>query len=193
MKARVELEYNPVFVDVAQRIAKGEPPLWLLISLNHFSGSIGTDASGERKHFGNVVGLMNDAASVLMRWLPIYQHAGYGLQCPEDVTVVLDALPRIKRDLDRLNKQGLGRPPNVRREICAAVVLEAWKLLHGKAEPRSGQTEQACKDYWQACDGSEIDDHENDREWNWRRDIKRALTTDHQWIRKILLAVQNST
>jgi hypothetical protein len=108
------------------------------------------------------------------------------------VTFVLEALPRIKRDLDRLNKQGLGRPPNVRREVCAAVVVEAWRLLRGKAEPRSGETEQACKDYWQACDGGEIEDRENDRE-NWRRDIKRALTTDHQWIRKILLAVQNST
>jgi hypothetical protein len=145
-----------------------------------------------RKQFKNAIERMHDAADVLLKWLPIYQHPGFGLQCPDDVTFVLEALPRIKRDLDRLNKQGLGRPPNVRREVCAAVVVEAWRLLRGKAEPRSGETEQACKDYWQACDGGEIEDRENDRE-NWRRDIKRALTTDHQWIRKILLAVQNST
>ena len=188
---RVELEYKPVFVEVGRRIAKGEPPLWLLIGLTHFSGSIGSDASDLRERFKNIVEQMHDAAGVLLKWLPIYQQPGYGLQCPDDVTVVLDALPRIKKDLERLNRQGLGRPPNVRREICAAVVVEAWRLIRGKAEPRSGETEQACKDYWQTCGGGptgKIDDREN-----WRRTIKDALTTDHQWIRKILLAVQNST
>jgi hypothetical protein len=40
---------------------------------------------------------MHDAADVLLKWLPIYQHPGFGLQCPDDVTFVLEALPRICR------------------------------------------------------------------------------------------------
>jgi hypothetical protein len=190
MKTRIEIshEYDPVFVDVGRRIAKGEPPLWLLIGLNHFSGSIGTDASGERKQFGNVVEQMNDAAGVLLKWLPIYQHAGYGFQCPDDVTVVLEALPRIKRDLDLLGDEGLDRPPNVRREVCAAVVVEAWRLLHGKAELRSEKLYEVCGEYWRACGGDpkgETDDLEN-----WRRPVKDG--GNHIWVRAILVAVQNS-
>jgi len=73
MTFRVELEYNPVFVDVAHRIAKGEPPLWLLIGLNHFSRSIGTDASDVRERLKNIVEQMHDAAGVLLKWLPIYR------------------------------------------------------------------------------------------------------------------------
>src|SRR5437660_1104630 len=60
MKTKIELEYNPVFVGVARRIAKGEPPLWLLISLTHFSRGIGTDTSDVRKQFKNAIERMHD-------------------------------------------------------------------------------------------------------------------------------------
>jgi hypothetical protein len=186
---RVELEYDPVFLGVARRIAKGEPPLWLLIGLTHFSRGIGTDTSDVRERFKNTIEQMHDAAGVLLKWLPIYQHAGYGLQCPDDVTVVLDALPRIKKDLERVNKQGLGRPPNVRREVCAAVVVEAWRLLRGKAELRSEELYEACSEYWRACGGGEIG--ETDDIENWRRPVKEG--SNHIWVREILEAVQNST
>jgi hypothetical protein len=112
----------------------------------------------------------------------------YGIEYPEDVAVVLDALPRIKKDLDRLDQKQIGRRPDAQREICAAVIVEAWKIIHGRAKPRSLKLEQVCSDYWRACGGEQIggwDDPEN-----WRRPIKRALETDHSWISLVLLAVQ---
>jgi hypothetical protein len=202
MKTRVELEYNPVFVDVGRRIAKGEPPLWLLIGLNHFSGQrkqkkvvrggIGIDLTDEdHRFFETQISRMRDAADTLMKWLPIWKHAGYGIQCPKEVAVVLDALPRIKKDLDGLDRKQMGRRPKVQREICAAVVVEAWKIIHGRAEPRSLKLQEACKEYWLACGGQPISE-ENDPE-NWRRPVEQALATDHLWVREILEAVQNST
>jgi hypothetical protein len=194
-----DADFVPVdtaFIPVARIIAKGEPPPWLLIGLNHFGSYIASDTSDKRKLFQNAVEQMDRAAEVLLRWLPFYyQSMGYGAQCPDEVTVVLASLPRIKKDLELLSRKRTGRRPDVRREICAAVIIEAWKLIHGKAEPRSQQLEQACKDYWGVCGGAEIgatDDPEN-----WRRPIERALATDHEWVRAILqhcttmVAVQN--
>ena len=200
MKHRVELEHNPVFVDVGRRIAKGDPPLWLLIGLTHFSaqskggkvvrGGIGVDVTDEdHRFFDTQISRMQDAADTLMKWLPMWGQLSYGVQCPEDVAVVLDALPRIKKDLDRLDQKKIGRRPEVQREICAGVIVEAWKLLHGRAKPRSLQLQEACSDYWRACGGEQIggwDDPEN-----WRRPINRALETDHSWISLVLSAVRN--
>jgi len=103
---------------------------------------------------------------------------------------MLYALPLVKKDLDRLAKKRIGRRPEVQREICAAVAVEAWKLLHGKAKPRSDEFLEACRDYWRACGGKQIG------EWdlleNWRRPVERALATNHLWIKDVLLAVQNA-
>jgi hypothetical protein len=181
---KISREYEPVFLDVARRIAKGDPPQWLLIGLNHFGGSIGSDTSELRDQLKKTVEQMRDAAGVLLRWLPIYQNLGFGIQCPDDVTVVLDALPRIMKDLERLNQERSGRRPNARREICAAVIVEASKLLHGKAEHRSLSLQLACNDYWRACGGEPIGEIEDPE--NWRRPIKRALVADHAWIRSVL-------
>src|SRR5262249_190387 len=94
----------------------------------------------------------------------------------EHVALMFYALPLLKKDLDGLTKKGVGRRADVQREVCAAVVLEGWKIIHGKAEPHSNDLRQACSDYWQAC-GASPDDRDN-----WRRHIERALTVDHSWI-----------
>jgi hypothetical protein len=135
MKTTIELsyEYNDAFVDVGRKIAKGNPPLWLLVGLNHFSEGIGANAASQMPPF---IDLTHDAAQTLLRWLPVFQHLGFGYRCPDDVAVVLDRLPRIVKDLERLRRRKIGRKRNVPREVCAAVVVEAWKLLHRKAEPR---------------------------------------------------------
>ncbi len=193
MKTAIEFsyEYNEVFLDVGRKIAKGEPPLWLLIGLNHFSGSIGADTKGVR--LKETVEQMHRAADVLLTWLPAFRHLGFGLRSPDDVETVLAALPRIKGDLERLGRPSNGRKPNVRRAVCAAVVVEAWRLLHGKAEPRSVPLMEACDEYWRACGGEQIG--ETDDPGNWRRPIEQASATrGHDWIRSVLLlAVQNST
>jgi hypothetical protein len=191
MKTTIEVshEYNAAFVEVARKIARGEPPIWLLIGLNHF----GTPEDGRELkpgEFKPVVEQMQQAATTLLRWLPIYQHLPFGIQCPDDVTVVLDALPRIIKDLERLNRRRTGRNRIITREICAAVVVEAWRMIHGKAGPRSEGVQEACKEYWRACGGEEIG--ETDDIENWRRPLELAIAHDHAWVRSVLEAVQNS-
>jgi hypothetical protein len=194
MRTRVPLQRTPnsKFDGVARSIAKGDPPEWLLLALEHFSDGIGVDHTSDLdKRFDTIIERIQDGAHVLMTWLPIWEHLPYGMKCPKDVAVVLDALPRIKKDLDRLDRKQIGRRPKVQLEICAAVVVEAWKLLHGRAKPRSLQLQQACSDYWRACGGKQVG--ETDDPENWRRSIKRSLETDHDWVRRVLLAVQNPT
>lgn len=184
MTVRVSLDADAKFAEVARSIAKGNPPEWLVIGLTHFSSGISVDTSKERRSFDKQIEQMQDAIHVLMTRLPAWAHLGYGHKCPEHVALAFYALPRLKKDLDRVTKKGLGRPADVRREVCAAVVLEAWKIIRSKAEPHSLYLRQACCDYWQGC-GGEQDDPDN-----WRRHIERALTVDHSWISQVLLALK---
>lgn len=128
---------------------------------------------------------MHDAADLLIKWLPLFEHMPMA-RCPDHVAIALDVLPRIKRDLARAmqKRRGGGGPrPNIQRQTCAAVVVEAWKLIHGKAEPRSDRLYQACNEYWQACGGEDRGDIDA-----WRRDAERAVGPGQEWIRKVLTA-----
>ena len=181
---------KPQLVEVARIIAKGKPPPdWLLWGLEYFNGFIGVETIDPS--FGrSIAQQMYDAADVLLRWLPFYAGAT-SLGRSAEMVAILKALRRLRKDLERLKKpRPTGRRPDVQREICAAVIVEAWKLLHGKAGSRSPQLQQACADYWIACGGKQIGET-NDPE-NWRRPIERALGTDHKLVREIMQAVQNS-
>src|SRR5260370_15434937 len=132
MKTEIVLQRspNPKFADVARSIAKGDPPKWLVLGLTQFSGGIGNKVSDEdRRLFETQIKRMHGAADTLIKWLPIWGNFPYGIQCPEDVAVVLDALPRIKKDLDRLDRKQIGRTPDAQREICAAVLVEDWQII----------------------------------------------------------------
>ena len=187
---------NSKFTDVARIIAKGDPPDWLVLGLEHFSGGIGVDISKEdRRILKHQIERMQDAVHVLMTWLPMWANLGYGARCPEHVALMLYALPRFRKDLDRLAKKQIGRRPDTQREVCAAVVIEAWKLLHGRPKPRSDEFLGACRDYWRACGGKQGRSggpNDPDNPDNWRRTVRRALATDHSWVGKVLVAVQNS-
>jgi hypothetical protein len=178
-----------VEVFVAQNSDRSRPSRTAQIGLKPSSSrttsqGIGTDTSDVKDNFDIIVGRMQDAAHVLMTWLPIYQHAGYHLSCPKEVTVVLGVLPEIKKDLDRLAKKQIGRPPNVRREICAAVVVEAWKLIHGRPNARTERLYEACRDYWWTCGGKERGKWDDPQ--NWRRTVETALKNNHLWIEEIV-------
>src|SRR5215475_13873597 len=130
MKATIKLEYDPVFLDAARTIAKGKPPPWLLIGLTHFSAGIG---AGPAEEYERYLKQTYDAVEVLQRYLPAFNHLPYGIGTPQAVTTVLAALPRLRSELQRaLRQKQTGRKSNVRREIFAAVVVEASKLLHDK-------------------------------------------------------------
>jgi hypothetical protein len=194
MKTTIDIpfEYNAAFLGVGRKIANGEPPPWLLIGLTHFSESIGINVSDVRERMKSVIDQMQHSVDVLTKWLPIYQNLPFGWQCPHDVSVVLEALPRIKNDLERLSHtSGGGQPPKTEREVCAAVIVEAWKLVHGNLNRLGSLTSiyEACDEYWRACGGERIGE-DNDPK-NWRRPVEYALANDHAWVRVILETARN--
>ena len=153
---------RPDFVEVARLIDPAVPE-WLVIGLQHFS--VDTEKA---EGLDGLVQKMKDAADTLLWLLPAFQHLPFGLPCPPDVAVVLDSLERLKPDLDRL-RGTTGRPKHrtrdVRRQMCADVVVEAWKLVHGKVTPYSEKLYDACTAYWRACGGREIGEANNPRVW----------------------------
>jgi len=191
MKVRVSTQVDGRFDGVARLIAKGDPPHWLTVGLQHFSDGIGVEFTGDdRRSFEKTVEQMQASIDYLMKKLPMYVLAAYGEECPEPVTLALYVLPKLRAELDLLPEDGTGRRPDHQREICAAVVLESWKLIHGKAQPYSDKFLEACRDYWLACGGPEIGEWNELR--NWRRPIKHALATDYSNIRDVLTGLQNT-
>jgi hypothetical protein len=169
----------PTFASVARSVAKGgSPPDWLEMGLKHFANGLGDPRSPDLRH---CINQMHEATTVLMKLLPAFELMPFNLKSPSHVNAIRQALPSLEKDLARAGaKARAKRRSSVTREICAAVIVESWTMLHGKAEPRSAKLEQACADYWQACGGKLIDPD------NWRRDIMRAVQTNHKWVRQIL-------
>ncbi len=177
---------NPAFASVAALIAKGSAPQWLIRGLEHFSVGIagGDFTKDDHKKFVEVFEEMERACDTLIQWLPLYEHIGFGIQCPDDVRIALQVLPLIKEDLPRTTRR-IGRRPDTGQGICAAVVVEAWKFFR-QAEPPSEALYEACDAYWTAC--GRVERAETD---NWRRNVEQAIADDNDWIRQALRAVQN--
>jgi hypothetical protein len=112
---------------------------------------------------------------------------GFDAECPPSVKMVLDGLPGLKAELDTLSRKGVGRSPNVQREVCAAVIMEAWRIVHSKVEARSDRLYEACNRYWTECGGAPVGDIDN-----WRRTVERALKADHKWIRDQLMRISST-
>ena len=185
---------NPAFAEVASIIAKGLPPEWLVLGLEHFSGLLGLDpmTSDEDKQIRKSLSEMDYAADLLIRRLPLFAILHAGVQCPDDVALALDVLPRIRKLLACVAKPPArkgGQHPNTLRKICAAVVVEAWRIIHRKPEPRSVELWEACNKYWQACGG----EYRGEVVDNWRRDAEEAAEGNNAFIRTVLstLAVRN--
>ena len=78
--------------------------------------SVETDQS-LRRHIEQ----MHDATTTLMKLLPAFQQMPFG--GVHNFRVILDALPLLKKDLERTKRKlPANRKPNTQREICAAVV-----------------------------------------------------------------------
>ena len=104
MKTEITISHSPgtSFADVAQKIADGKAPEWLMVGLKHFSDFVGADRRTDKEEKWLVSRLeeMHDAADFLIKNLPFYASLPAGLKMPDDVIVALDVLPRIKADLD---------------------------------------------------------------------------------------------
>lgn len=111
------------FAGVAQIIAKGSPPAWLEPGLEFFSEFVGADpsTSDEHKQGQKLFGRMHDAAELLIKRLPLFEHLPMGMRSP-DVAVALDVLPRVRRMLARAMEPSprAGGPPPSRapQDLC---------------------------------------------------------------------------
>jgi hypothetical protein len=187
-----KLEPNP-FASVARIITKDEAAFdWIADGLQHFSDGIGPPNTVRRdvshEDYRRIIGEMLAASDTLMKYLPAFQFLPYGLKCPDEVAVMLALLPKVKALLQKANPPPrTGRRPQIRREICAQVIVELWRLTHGKAQPRSNHLLEACSEYWRVCGNGDSGDIDN-----WRRDAEAAAGSDDEWIYNVLIAVQNA-
>jgi hypothetical protein len=190
MKIKVNLptkpEQSPVFLDVA-RLITPEPPQWLPLVLAHFAPDpevkIGDDWLAKK-----MIGAVDD----LLRYLPVFEHMGPLTGEVQQVRIVLRLLPGIRRDLERALRQGTGRPPDIGKQICAAVMLEAWRLARGDVEPHSAEFREACGRYWRACGGKVFWKAGNSRT-AWREQIDNALKSDRGSITDIMTDIVGKT
>jgi hypothetical protein len=187
MDEMLEKPDDPQLVDVARIIAKGEPPSWIVAGLEQCRVKLDYPISVDHSWAADKIGEMNAAVDTLLEWLPLFKTLPYGIPCPKDVDITLKALPGIKKWLPMVPKTK-GRPKAANRDGCAAVILEIWKLVHGKAEPRSDKLQSACDNYWRACGGKPIGYLEN-----WRRPIERAMSGNNYLIRTILEGLWGGT
>ena len=169
---------------VASTIAKGDPPEWLVLALANFQDFVGGEITSEEdRRYAQITAQMHDAAGKLITWLPAFMHMPSVLKPPDEVRIALEVLPKIKAYLacamNQSPRKG-GRKPNIERHLCAAIVVEACTLIHGKAEPRSEWLYRACNEYWQAC-GHEY------RSEGWRRDVEDAINNPQKWVRDVLI------
>ena len=167
---------RPSFGEVARAIgdADWEP------TLKHFSPSVRPPTKAEEDQFQRGVKRVLEAAGTLTTWLPIWAEVGM-----DEARAVLEALPKIVGYLSAMER-GNGRPVSLQRELCAAIIVEIWKLVHGEARYRSQKLYEVCNDYWLACGGQDIGDIDN-----WRRPVERVAHGGVWSVRQELLAVRN--
>ena len=171
---------KPTFADVAQLIAKGPAPDWLVSGLALLSAYVrNTLSSDERGEYADEIDRLRTAIKTLRRLLPVFLNMPL-VRCPDDVVVVLNALPRIEALLARANLRPEKRTPDFNRKCCCAIILEASRLIQLDVQHRSKETYLAYNAYWKACDNQAIAENRN-----WDRHIKRALAADNAWIREI--------
>jgi hypothetical protein len=177
----MKADAKPTFADVAQLIAKGPAPDWLVSGLALLSAYVrNTVSTDERGKYADEIDRLRTAIKTLRRRLPLFLYMP-SIRWLDDVVVVLDALPRIEEALlARANLRPEKRTPDFQRKCCCAVILEASRLIQLDVEHRSKETYLAYNAYSKACDNQAIVENRN-----WDRSIDRALKADNAWIREI--------
>ena len=104
--------------------------------------------------------------------------------------MVLSGLPGLKAELERLNLQRIGRKPDAQRQFCAAVIMEAWQRIHGRAQLPSDKLCRACSEYWRICGGNEIGSTDDIQNWRWT--VSKALEWDWGWLNERLVWISGT-
>lgn len=174
------------FDRVARSIADPAPE-WLPIALAHFGQWIG----GDNARMFDILDQLLRATEVMERCLPAFTHMALNVRCPEPVRMVLSGLPGLKAELEEINQRRIGRKPDAQRQFCAAVIIQAWGLLHGKAQKDlSEQLYRACSEYWRVCGGKGIDSPDDTENWRWT--VKQALNWNWGWLDEHLLWISST-
>src|SRR5258708_39803808 len=104
-------------LEVAKLIAD-PPPRWLVLMLEQFAVRP-NKVKIDKKFFHSTVDNIDRACTVLLRWLPAWEHMPFDMQCSKEIKAVLAALPSIQTDLARLRRRSPGRPTKFAQTTCA--------------------------------------------------------------------------
>jgi len=189
---------RPSLADVAAKLAKGDPPPWLIVGLKRLSVIVGLanlepDEETDRR--------MLEAAKYLEEWLVMYvdlEKLEPEFECPEAVHDCLGALYEVIELLEedaKVPKRAGGPRPDKRLGLCAAVVSEAYRMLHGvdRVQPYSPAVQEACEAYWQACGNEPTGRQLEGEPRNWERHLKDHRRDDDGWVRSILQSYRDGT
>jgi hypothetical protein len=147
----MKADTKPTLEAVAEKLAIGPPPAWVIERLCRYKPLVG-------HHTGHgddeVERLLLVSALNLRDWLQMYVRAGemigeeYPL-CIDEVTTGLDQLiPILAEDIHQPKD---GRPTDGRLRVRAGVCAEIWQDLHAIKQPYSERLWAACEAYWVAC------------------------------------------
>jgi len=174
---------RPTLSDVARKIG-GD---WLVPGLEDLARFVNAETGDQKYNFHLDLAMMHHA-EFLEFWLQAYGYAEdrFGIEYPDfidDLSTNLSQLVElIRADLEP--PKG-GRPTDWPKRICALVVIEACRLCHREAVPRSRDVLNACGDYWLACGGEWTDKIYEDE--FWQRAVEWAASADGDWVRERLL------
>jgi hypothetical protein len=170
------------FAAVAEIIAKGPPPEWLVQVLEGWAIApahvkVTPDVYRQYKRR---LRQMQDAVDTLIELFPLFNREVDDLisaQVPVSATFIEFDLPSLRAWLAAIGDNDKGRRPHHGRELVADFICHFWKRIHGKAEPRSDRCYLACEEYWLACGGEPSGDIHN-----WRRMVEDAATRDELFL-----------
>jgi hypothetical protein len=186
----MKADAKPTLEIVAQKLANGAPPPWLVPALGSFAALI----RGERQdsELETIERKVFQSAEYLQRWLRLYALLDdYGFEVPDCIDNVGNGLEEL---LPFLLEQMHSPSGDVRRILCAAVCVEGYRLLHnGHLEPHSADLRQACEDLWQASGNPTTAKAAGaDARDNWRRSIEQVVSGD-EWVRSRFELYKNGT
>ena len=179
---QAEKDATAKFAEVAQIIAKGPPPEWLVSTLEMWSRAPANTkelTADVYRQYKLRLRRMQDAVDTLIELFPLFNREVDGLisaQAPVEPWFE-EELPALRDWLAEIGRHDKGRRPHFGRELCADIVVHYWKRVHGKAEPRSDKCYLACEQYWRACGGEPSTDI-----LNWRRMVEDASTRDELFL-----------
>ena len=174
---------RPSLADVANKIG-GD---WLVSGLTDLARFVRAETGEPKDNFHLDLAMMHHA-EFLEFWLQAYGYAEdkFGVEYPDfidDLSTNLSQLVELLRA--NLEPPKSGRPVDWPKRLCALVVIEARRLCHREADPRSQDMLKAYGEYWLAY-GREWPDNIYEDEY-WQRAAEWAASTGGDWVRERLL------